>query len=122
MNILLIDDNQEITDLFETTLSASGHSCRVTNDGKEGLELIKKKESDIVLLDLAMPKLSGEDILKNLLKDGPIIDYNIYLVTASVVSEKEIKDFINSGVAGCLRKPLRLDDLLDTLQKHRIQN
>ena len=122
MNILLIDDNQEITDLFNTTLTASGYSCKVTNDGKEGLELIKKKESDIVLLDLAMPNFSGEDILKELLKNGSISEYKIYLVTASVVSEKEIKDFIDVGVTGCLRKPLRLDDLLDILQNHQGRN
>ena len=122
MRVLLIDDNQEITELFETTLTTNGYSCIATNDGKEGLELIKKKESDIVLLDLAMPKFSGEDILKKLLKDGPINDYNIYIFTAISITEKEIKDFIKKGVAGCLRKPVRLDELLKTLQKHQIQN
>lgn len=118
MKVLLIDDNQEITDLFQTTLTAKGYPCQVSNDGKEGLELIKKKEHDIVLLDLAIPRFSGEDILNELLKDGPIKDYNIYVFTASVISEKEIEDFIKMGALGCIRKPVRLDALLDTLQKH----
>jgi CheY-like chemotaxis protein len=43
MKILLIDDNEEITDLLQTTFAAKGYPCQVSNDGKEGLELIKKK-------------------------------------------------------------------------------
>ena len=119
MKVLLIDDNPEITQLFETTLTSKGYSCTVTNDGNEGFELIKKKESDLVLLDLAIPKFSGEDILKELLKDGPIDDYNIYIFTAAVISETKVNDFLKKGVLGCIRKPIRLNDLLDTLEKHQ---
>ena len=119
MKVLLIDDNPEITELFNTTLTSKGYSCQVTNDGREGLELIKKKESDLVLLDLSIPKFSGEDILKELLKDGPLNDYNIYIFTASVVLEKDLDNFIKLGVTGCLRKPVRLDDVLGVLDKHQ---
>ena len=122
VKILLIDDNEEITDLFQTTFAAKGYPCQVSNDGKEGLELIKKKKHDVVLLDLAIPRFSGEDILNDLLKDGPIEDYNIFVFTASVVSEKELEDFIKMGVIGCIRKPVRLDEILDTLQKHQTRD
>ena len=122
MKVLLIDDNEEITELFETTLTAKGYSVKVSNDGREGLELIKKKESDLILLDLAMPNFSGQDLIKELLKDGPIDDYNIYLFTASAVSDKEIGDLIKMGVTGCLRKPVRLNEILYMLQKYQSQN
>ncbi|HUT07187.1 MAG TPA: response regulator [Nitrosopumilaceae archaeon] len=122
MKVLLIDDNEEITELLETTLTAKGYSVKVSNDGREGLELIKKKESDLILLDLAMPNFSGQDLIKELLKDGPIDDYNIYLFTASAVSDKEIGDLIKMGVTGCLRKPVRLNEILDMLQKYQSQN
>ena len=122
MKVLLIDDNEEITELLETTLTAKGYSVKVSNDGREGLDLIKKKESDLILLDLAMPNFSGQDLIKELLKDGPIDDYNIYLFTASAVSDKEIGDLIKMGVTGCLRKPVRLNEILDMLQKYQSQN
>ena len=122
MKVLLIDDNEEITELLETTLTAKGYSVKVSNDGREGLELIKKKESDLILLDLAMPNFSGQDLIKELLKDGPIDDYNIYLFTASAVSDKEIGDLIKMGVTGCLRKPVRLNEILYMLQKYQSQN
>jgi len=122
MKILLIDDNEEITDLFQTTFVAKGYPCEVSNDGKEGLELIKKKKHDIVLLDLAIPRFSGIDILNELHQAGPIENYNIIVFTASVISENEMDDFIKMGVLGCIRKPVRLDELLDTLQKHQTRN
>jgi len=122
MKILLIDDNEEITDLFQTTFVAKGYPCEVSNDGKEGLELIKKKKHDIVLLDLAIPRFSGIDILNELHQAGPIEDYNIIVFTASVISENELDDFIKMGVLGCIRKPVRLDELLDTIQKHHTKN
>jgi len=122
LKVLLIDDNPEITELFQTTLSSNGHVCQVANDGREGLEQIKKSKSDIVLLDLAIPDFSGEDLLNELLKEGPINGYNIYIFTASAVSDKEENDFIKMGIVGCLRKPVRLNDLLETLEKHKAPN
>ena len=122
MKILLIDDNEEITDLFQTTFAAKGYPCEISNDGKEGLELIKKKKHDIVLLDLAIPRFSGIDILNELRQAGPIEDYNIFVFTASVISENAMDDFIKMGVLGCIRKPVRLDELLDTIQKHQTRN
>ena len=118
MKVLCIDDNQDITDLCQAVLPSKGYECEVANNGKEGLELIKKREADVVLLDLAMPKFSGEDLVKELLKDGPIDGYNIYLFTASVITEKLVGDLLKTGVKGYLRKPLRLDALLKILQKH----
>jgi len=117
LNILCIDDNQDITELCQTVLTSKGHSVQVANDGKKGLDLIKKKESNLVLLDLAMPKYSGEDLVKELLKDGPINSYNIYLFTASVITEKSIDDLLKFGVKGYLKKPLRIDTLLNILKK-----
>ena len=122
MRILLIDDNEEITELFQTTLTSKGYSVQIANGGKEGLEQIKKKESDLILLDLAMPNFSGHDLIKELLKDGPIEDYNIYLFTASSISDREIDDLIKLGVIGCLRKPVRLNDILTMLEKHQTRN
>lgn len=122
MKILIVDDNKEITELFETTLTSKGHSVKVSNDGKEGLDLIKKNESDLVLLDLAIPNFSGRDILTELKKEGPIEPYNIYLFTASVISDTEIEDLVKLGVSGCLRKPIRLDDLISMLEQHQARN
>jgi len=67
---------------------------------------------------LAMPGFSGEDLVNELIKEGPIDNYNIYLFTASSVTEKTIGELLKLGVKGYLKKPLRLDTLLNILQKY----
>ena len=118
MRVLCIDDNSDITDFCQSVLEAQGHSCLVTNNGRDGLDLIKKKESDLVLLDLAMPQFSGEDLIKELQKEGSIEQYNIYIFTASVITEEITSKLINLGVKDCIRKPIRLETLLGILQKN----
>lgn len=118
MKIICIDDHPDITDMCKQYLISKGHSCEITNDGKEGLKLIKKIKPDVVLLDLAMPEFSGEDLIKELLKEGPIDGFNIYLFTASSITEKSVGELLKFGVKGYLKKPLHLETLETILQKH----
>lgn len=121
MKIICIDDNQDITDLCKTVLSSDGNNCLTTDNGQDGVNMIKSEKPDLVLLDLAMPKFSGEDVVNELLKDGPIEGYNIYLFTASAITEKSIGELLKLGVKGYLKKPLRVDTLMRILQKHRLE-
>jgi len=63
MKILLIDDNAEILDLCEKILTSDGHEYTGVDNGKEGLELIRNQKFDVVLLDLVMPEVTGEDVI-----------------------------------------------------------
>jgi len=58
MKTLIIDDDQDITGLLSRYLTAKGFENVVTNDPREGMELIKKEKYDSVLLDIAMPEFS----------------------------------------------------------------
>ena len=68
MKVLLIDDNETITEMMSKYLTAKGHQCSVTNDGRTGLTLINEKKFDVVLLDLAMPDFTGVDVIDELSK------------------------------------------------------
>jgi DNA-binding response OmpR family regulator len=59
LNVLIIDDNEQITKMISSFLDMSNHDCTVVNEGKEGLELIKTKQYDSIVLDLAMPEFDG---------------------------------------------------------------
>jgi two-component system OmpR family response regulator len=74
MKILIVDDNQDITELVSKFLTAKGFENVATNDPRNGLERIIKERYDVVLLDIAMPEFCGRDIIealenKNILKD-----------------------------------------------------
>jgi two-component system, OmpR family, response regulator len=111
LRLLLIDDNKEITEAIGYYCkSAKDIDCQVINEGKEGLESIRKEEFDLIMLDLAMPEFTGLDVIKSLEQDGIIESKNIVIFTAS--SDRGVLDEIkNSGVKEVFKKPCSLDYL-----------
>jgi len=117
MKILGIDDNEDLLQLTEIAMSSGGHEYESTNNGKDGLELIRKHQFDVVLLDLSMPDFSGLDVLDALVNDGIINKQKIVVFTASTPSQEESKSLFEKGVHSILTKPLDPDLLLDHLEK-----
>lgn len=112
LNVLIIDDNEQITKMISSFLDMSNHDCTVVNDGKEGLELIKTNQYDSIILDLAMPEHDGYEILSTLQKEDPSQICKIIILTASSVPIETVRKFRDLGVSGCLQKPADLDQLL----------
>ena len=115
MKILLIDDNQDITELLSNYLTIKGHECTVCNDGRNGTSLILEKHFDAVILDLAMPEYTGFDVIDDLEKAGKLKNQKIILFTASSVKNEDIEKILKKGIHSCLRKPVRLEVFLKTL-------
>ncbi len=117
MKILGIDDNQDLLDLCEVTLSSEGHEFTAINNGKEGLQTIKDKKFDLVLLDLSMPGFSGEDVLDALVKEGIMNKQKIVIFTASTASEIEFGPLLEKGVHSIITKPFGIDTIIETIKK-----
>jgi len=117
MKILIIDDDAELTNALESTITTAGYDAQSANDPKEGLKLIREQKHDLVFLDLSMPEFSGCDIIENLAKDGTIKEKKIVIITASSVNEKELKHLIDLGAHSILRKPVDIDTLLDKIEE-----
>jgi two-component system OmpR family response regulator len=115
MRILLIDDNESITEMLSKYLTTKGHQCTVSNDGRNGLTLVLEKKFDAVLLDLAMPEFTGADIIDHLHKSGKINDQKIVLFTASSIQDKEIEELLRKGAHSCIKKPVKLNVLLESI-------
>lgn len=64
--IAIIEDDKPIQDMYSLKLRAEGYEVAVADDGVEGLSLIKSFEPDLILLDLRLPVMSGQDMLKKL--------------------------------------------------------
>jgi two-component system, OmpR family, response regulator len=117
MQVLIIDDNTEITDMLSFYLEDNGYQCIVVNDGKEGLEAIKSQEFDLTLLDLAMPEFSGMDIIKSLKQDNLLGKKKVVVLTASTLNQDDIDSLIGDGVRTVLKKPISLDELSSIMQQ-----
>jgi DNA-binding response OmpR family regulator len=119
MKVLLIEDNRDIADMVRLCLESENTICETTEDGKVGLQSIKKDKFDAILLDLAIPEFSGFDIFRALKKDDLLKSNNVLIFTASSVSEEDIKEMLSSGARGVLKKPLSIDDLVEAVERFR---
>jgi len=116
MKVLIIDDNQDITELVSRYLTAKGFENIATNNPRDGLERIIKENYDVVLLDIAMPEFCGRDIIHALEKENILKNQKIIIFSAHAFTEKQIHDLLlKDGVHSILKKPLKLDNLLTAI-------
>ena len=118
LEILIIDDNEQITKMLTTFLELKDHKCTVANDGKEGLDVIKENRHDVILLDLAMPEFDGYSVIKDLEENNTLKDHKIIVFTASTITQEELDDLVKRGVMSYILKPVDIDllhsKLIDT--------
>ncbi len=109
--ILLVDDDPDILDVLEITLSEENYELIKVMDGEEALKIIKSKPLDLVLLDYAMPKMNGRQVCLEVKKDILLRHLPIIMVTG----KGEIKDKvggIDAGADDYIVKPFEPKELL----------
>jgi two-component system, OmpR family, KDP operon response regulator KdpE len=106
--ILVIDDEKQIRRLLEITLSANGYKVILSANGKEGLVDAATQHPSLIILDLGLPDMDGQEILKKLREwfQKPIIILSVR------DSEDEIIKALDSGANDFLAKPFRSGELL----------
>jgi CheY-like chemotaxis protein len=117
LKVLAVDDNKEITDMLSVYFEAQGIDFSAINDGKEGLDAILTTDSNLILLDIAMPGFTGLDIINHLRKTNLTESKNIVVFTASSISDDLTENLKGAGVKGVLKKPLDIDELQNTVLK-----
>ncbi|MGQ0606383.1 MAG: response regulator [Candidatus Nitrosotenuis sp.] len=116
-SVLVVDDNKDIRGLFKTILESSGYQCTTANDGKEGLDMLRANKFDLVLLDLAMPNMSGIDVLKKVKDDASLAKNKILIITASSPADSEIDSIKkNFKVLDVVKKPINKAKLVQLIQ------
>ncbi len=116
MKILLIDDNKDITTMLSKFFDSNGFETVVTNDPMEGLRLIQQEQFDVILLDMSMPGFSGSDIIKILATNEILKDQNIFIFSANLYGDNQVKDLLRrDGINGCLKKPIQLSEILTAI-------
>ena len=114
-NILLVDDDIDLLEVFQTGLEISGHSVIVATNGKKGLELYKKHSPHIVISDVKMPEMDGYELFSSIHKLNS--NAKVILVTGHEDKEKS-KVAIKNGLIDVLIKPVSMKLLKDVLLKN----
>ena len=119
MEVLLIDDNKEITEMISFFLDTQNILCEVENDGKKGLEKIKEKRYDVILLDLTMPVFSGYDLFAQLKNENSLSQNNIVIFTASYIDQEKIDNMMKDGIKAIIKKPISIDSIIKTINQFK---
>jgi acyl carrier protein len=92
-HILVIDDDKELVEIYRRALVRAGYEVSYAYNGKEGLEKLKEGHLDLIVLDLKMPTMSGDEFLRFLRSTPEFKDIKV-LVISSVLYRKK-KTFTN---------------------------
>ena len=106
--LLVIDDEKNIREGLAAALELEGYSVKTAATGKEGLSLIAKGDIDLVITDLKMPGVSGEEVLQKVATETPGIPVIILTGHGSIDAAV---DAMRHGAWDFLTKPLNLDQL-----------
>jgi len=87
MKIILVEDDEMLAEIYQTRLELAGYECKRANNGMAGLELIQKEIPDLVLLDLMMPIMSGDEVLQAMRQSQWGKDIKVIILTN--ISEAE---------------------------------
>lgn len=114
--ILLVDDEENIRQLAETMLTGLGYKVLLAKDGKEAVEIFKKKNKniDIVLLDIIMPVMSGKETNRKLRKINPDVKV---LLSSGFSQNGAASEMMDEGALGFIQKPFRLGVLSEKLEE-----
>ncbi|WP_455530530.1 response regulator transcription factor [Ruminococcus sp.] len=104
-NIMIIDDDQSIGDMLAKVLGDEGYTISRAYSGTEAVMLLSQNKPDLILLDLMLPGISGEEVLKKI-KDIPVIVVSAKADTADKV------ELLLSGAADYITKPFDIQELL----------
>ncbi len=85
--IAIIEDDIAIVQMYQMKFEAEGYEVAFAEDGEQGLKLIEEFQPDIVLLDLMMPVMNGDDVLKKLRKEDWGKDLKVIILTNMGESE-----------------------------------
>ncbi len=117
-NILLCEDNPLNQEVACEMLKQFGITPDVAADGKECLEMLEKKNYDLILMDIMMPVMDGKEATRRIRNsDKPYKDICILAMTANVMLE-QVDEFRNIGMNGHIAKPVEFDTLNEILVRN----
>jgi DNA-binding response OmpR family regulator len=109
---MIVEDNNELADLYKTRLELLGYKCFVAYEGESGLSLIQNEIPDLVLLDIMLPKMSGSQILQ-IMRESEW-GKNIKVLIISNFNEADVPAKLRDwGIEGYLVKANLVNDDLD---------
>ncbi len=119
-NILVVEDDRQIRKLMSTTLSANGYNIECVSDGGQAIMSLSGNKFDIVLLDLGLPDMDGETVIRKIRQWS-----NIPIIVVSARGEDPDKiSALDNGADDYLTKPFSIEELMARIRvaQRRLSN
>lgn len=109
MNILIIEDDMFVRELYQHEFQKDGYSVKVAEDGEEGLKKIDEEKYDGILLDIMLPKVDGLDVLKRLKENSKTKEIPV-VILSNLGQDEIIKRALEIGAKSYIVKSLYTPD------------
>ncbi len=121
MNILLVEDEERVADFIRRGLKAEGWAVEHAGDGESALEILKDRSFDVVILDLMLPGISGQDVCRRMRARR---DHTSVLMLTALDALDERIEGLKLGADDYLPKPFDFDELVARLEAlhRRVRN
>jgi len=114
LSFLVVDDNEDIRDVFCRLVERAGHQASTAGDGQEAVEILQHAQFDVMLLDLTMPRMNGVDVVR-WLRSHPDVAPSLRVVVISAWAGEHRAVLQELGIETVMQKPLRIQQLTDLI-------
>lgn len=125
-HVVCIEDERDMIDLVTLILSKQGIQVHGAEGGKEGLQLVREVQPDLILLDLMMPDMDGWEVYQQIKADSALAAIPVIVVTAKAQSIDKVLGLHIARVDDYITKPFGPQELLSSvervLQKKRLES
>jgi DNA-binding response OmpR family regulator len=109
LKLLVVEDTLDTRDLLHFYFTRAGYHVRTASDGEEGLYMTKVEKPDLILTDVAMPRMDGVEMIRAIRAESDFANIPIIVFTARSASSKE--EIIEVGANRVFHKPFDFDEL-----------
>ena len=113
--ILIVDDDEDLHTLYGLYLQGESFRILRAMNGKEAFEILEKQRPDLIVLDMIMPVMDGEEFFTKLRSEKKILD--IPVIIASVNDKIPPKLFALGNIYATLKKPFTIETLVGKIQE-----
>jgi len=106
---MIIEDNEDLAIIFSEALQAAGFETTMVNDGERAMQMLHEMHPAVIVLDLHLPHMSGDQILARIRADDELADTRVVIATADPQMADELQD--RSDLV--LLKPVSFNQLRD---------
>lgn len=113
-NVLIVDDDPSVADVLSEIVTTYGYQATLAASAKEAASLLAKGGIDLILLDLSMPEITGDQFLGFIRKHGFRVP--VVVVSGQVEADREA-ELRSAGISGVVHKPFEVAEVIDEMER-----